>query len=96
MEVGEPRRVTPRPNALKFSINRQQNVETETKLKEIMKISGKLKINNVEYNTDIKDLELIEELGHGTCGHVYKMKHKRSNEIIAVKVKLVLPLEFAV
>ncbi|XP_044761485.1 dual specificity mitogen-activated protein kinase kinase 7-like isoform X2 [Coccinella septempunctata] len=85
MEVGEPRRVTPRPNALKFTINRQQNIETETKLKEIMKISGKLKINNIEYNTDIKDLELIEELGHGTCGHVYKMKHKKSNEIIAVK-----------
>ncbi|XP_045469060.1 dual specificity mitogen-activated protein kinase kinase 7-like isoform X2 [Harmonia axyridis] len=85
MEVGEPRRVTPRPNALKFTINRQQNIETETKLKEIMKISGKLKINNVEYNTDIKDLELIEELGHGTCGHVYKMKHTGSNEVIAVK-----------
>ncbi|KAL3278621.1 hypothetical protein HHI36_016161 [Cryptolaemus montrouzieri] len=86
LDMGESRRVTPRPNALVFTAtNKHQNVETDIKLKEIMKISGKLKIDNKEYSTDTKDMELLEELGHGTCGHVYKMRHKISNEIIAVK-----------
>lgn len=33
-------------------------------------------------------MEEIEELGNGTCGHVIKMRHKPSGEIIAVKVNL--------
>ncbi|KAK9879006.1 hypothetical protein WA026_003819 [Henosepilachna vigintioctopunctata] len=83
--INEPRRTAPRPNALKFTTNKEENIETEIKLKEIMKISGKLKINDVDYNTDVKDMEPLEELGHGTCGHVYKMRHKTSSKIIAVK-----------
>lgn len=51
-----------------------------------MKISGNLTINNVLYKTDIKDMEHLEELGNGTCGHVIKMRHKPSGEVIAVKV----------
>lgn len=53
-----------------------------------MRISGNITINRETYKTDIKDMEELEELGNGTCGHVIKMKHKPSGEIIAVKVCL--------
>lgn len=60
--------------------------ETAKKLKKIMKLNGILKINDVEYKTDIKDLEDLGELGNGTSGHVVKMRHKESDTFIAVKV----------
>lgn len=76
-----------RPRNLTFVTKRNDNyLETERKLKEIMQISGNLTINGVLYKTDIKDMEDLEELGNGTCGHVVKMKHKPSRHIIAVKV----------
>ncbi|RZB40306.1 dual specificity mitogen-activated protein kinase kinase 7 [Asbolus verrucosus] len=74
-----------RPRDLAFVTRSNDDLETDRKLKEIMKISGNLTINNVLYKTDIKDMERLEELGNGTCGHVIKMRHKPSNEIIAVK-----------
>lgn len=39
-----------------------------------------------KYKADISDLELLGELGNGTCGHVVKMRHKPSSQVIAVKV----------
>jgi mitogen-activated protein kinase kinase 7 len=74
-----------RPRDLSFTTRSNENLETDRKLKEIMKISGNLTINNKIYETDIKDMERLEELGCGTCGQVIKMRHKPSNEIIAVK-----------
>lgn len=77
-----------RPQALPMIPKPKQNdnLETEEKLREIMRISGNITINGKTYKTDIKDMEEIEELGNGTCGHVMKMRHKPSGEIIAVKV----------
>ncbi|EEZ99193.2 dual specificity mitogen-activated protein kinase kinase 7 [Tribolium castaneum] len=77
--------VPSRPRDLSFTPRSSENLETDRKLKEIMKISGNLTINNKLYETDIKDMERLEELGFGTCGHVIKMRHKLSGEIIAVK-----------
>lgn len=62
--------------------------ETDNKFKQIMKRSGILTINDVDFKTDIKDLEDLGELGNGTSGHVVKMKHKPTNTIIAVKVNM--------
>lgn len=76
-----------RPQNLSFSAKQNDNLETERKLKEIMRISGDLTIDGKLYKTDIKDMEHIEELGNGTCGHVVKMRHIPSGSIIAVKVK---------
>lgn len=59
--------------------------ETEKKLHKIMEQSGKIKINGIEYLTDIADLEDLGELGSGTSGQVVKMRHTPSGEIIAVK-----------
>lgn len=59
--------------------------EFESKLQEIMKMNGILNINGQRYQTDMKDLEHLGELGNGTCGHVVKMKHKPSGVVIAVK-----------
>lgn len=51
-----------------------------------MKRSGIITIDNVEYKTELKDLEDLGELGNGTSGHVFKMRHKPTNKVIAVKV----------
>ncbi|XP_017781850.1 PREDICTED: dual specificity mitogen-activated protein kinase kinase 7-like [Nicrophorus vespilloides] len=67
------------------SMHNEELDSNDKRLKEIMKGSGKLKIGGRIYDTDIKDLQQIEELGNGTCGHVVKMKHIPSSEIIAVK-----------
>lgn len=77
-----------RPQVLPITTKPKQtdNLETEEKLREIMRISGNITINGRTHKTDIKDMEEIEELGNGTCGHVIKMRHKPSGEIIAVKV----------
>ena len=34
----------------------------------------------------IHDLEVVEEIGSGTCGQVCKMKHKNTGDVLAVKV----------
>lgn len=39
-----------------------------------------------QYQTDLKDLEHLGELGNGTYGHVVKMLHRPSQTVIAVKV----------
>lgn len=59
--------------------------EFELKLQEIMKQNGILNIDGQKYETEMKDLEHLGELGNGTCGHVVKMRHIPSGEIIAVK-----------
>ncbi|XP_033227350.1 dual specificity mitogen-activated protein kinase kinase hemipterous-like isoform X2 [Belonocnema kinseyi] len=59
--------------------------EFESKLQEIMKMNGILNINGQKYQTEMKDLEHLGELGNGTCGHVVKMRHKPSGVVIAVK-----------
>ncbi|XP_057326018.1 dual specificity mitogen-activated protein kinase kinase hemipterous-like [Microplitis mediator] len=59
--------------------------EVDSKLQEIMKMNGILTINGLKYQTEMKDLEHLGELGNGTCGHVVKMKHKPSGVVIAVK-----------
>ena len=77
----------PTPNSLIFTSNslNSNELEQEHKLKEIMRKSGQLKIHGHNYTTNIDDLELIGDLGNGTSGHVVKMRHRHSNEIIAVK-----------
>nr|CAD7207181.1 unnamed protein product [Timema douglasi] len=63
----------------------QDSGEMDGKLKEIMQMNGILNINQKRYQTDIKDLEDLGELGNGTCGHVVKMLHRPSGIVIAVK-----------
>lgn len=60
--------------------------ETANKLRQIMKRHGILTFNGVPYESEVKDLEDLGELGNGTSGHVVKMKHKPTDTIIAVKV----------
>ncbi|XP_050429116.1 dual specificity mitogen-activated protein kinase kinase 7-like [Adelges cooleyi] len=63
----------------------EDTTEVEVKMKQIMKMSGLLTINEIKYKTELKDLEHLGELGSGTCGHVVRMLHKPSNTEIAVK-----------
>ncbi|XP_012228603.1 dual specificity mitogen-activated protein kinase kinase hemipterous-like isoform X2 [Linepithema humile] len=64
---------------------KKHDSEFESKLQEIMKMNGILNINGQRYQTEMKDLEHLGELGNGTCGHVVKMRHKPSGVVIAVK-----------
>ncbi|XP_064615892.1 dual specificity mitogen-activated protein kinase kinase 7-like [Liolophura sinensis] len=59
--------------------------EIEQKYQEIMKQTGILNIDGEKIPTDINDLESLGELGHGTCGQVIKMSHKKHNYVMAVK-----------
>ncbi|XP_015608574.1 dual specificity mitogen-activated protein kinase kinase 7 [Cephus cinctus] len=70
---------------LHMSPPKMHDSEFELKLQEIMKMNGILNINGQKYQTEMKDLEHLGELGNGTCGHVVKMKHKPSGVVIAVK-----------
>ncbi|GBP08297.1 hypothetical protein EVAR_78778_1 [Eumeta japonica] len=62
-----------------------QTTETENRLREVYKVSGKLNVEGKEYRSRIDDLQHLGELGSGTCGHVVKMLHKPSGAVIAVK-----------
>ncbi|XP_070165430.1 dual specificity mitogen-activated protein kinase kinase hemipterous isoform X1 [Polyergus mexicanus] len=64
---------------------KKHDSEFESKMQEIMKMNGILNINGQRYQTEMKDLEHLGELGNGTCGHVVKMRHKPSGMEIAVK-----------
>ena len=54
-------------------------------MNEIMSQNGLLQLNGVRVKTAIDDLELLGDLGNGTCGHVVKMQHKSTRQVIAVK-----------
>merc|ERR1719264_728983 len=60
-------------------------VEQERKLNEIMNQNGLLQLNGVRVKTSIDDLELLGDLGNGTCGHVVKMRVRTPGQEIAVK-----------
>uniref|UniRef100_A0ABD2XE91 mitogen-activated protein kinase kinase n=1 Tax=Trichogramma kaykai TaxID=54128 RepID=A0ABD2XE91_9HYME len=68
------------PSEYKKNVN-----EAESKMSDIMKMSGILTINGQKYHTKMDDLEHLGELGNGTCGHVVKMRHRPSGVVIAVK-----------
>jgi len=36
--------------------------------------------------TELSDLQQTGELGHGTCGHVVKMRYTKTGHVMAVKV----------
>jgi len=63
----------------------EQTVENERRLREITDMSGKLRIEGKEYKCEPQDLQSLGELGHGTCGHVMKMRHQETGYILAVK-----------
>lgn len=54
----------------------------------------KTKEDEIVINSFKEELEVIEELGKGTSGVVYKTKHKPSGKIIAVKVVFLAKLVF--
>lgn len=84
-----------RPDVLNFNPKQNDNLDTERKLKEIMKISGYITIDETLYITQIRDqMKDIEVLGNGTCGHVVKMLHVPSGKNIAVKVRKLLFFRF--
>ena len=77
---------SPRNNQSMSSTHESNNYEEqERKMAEIMKKSGQLVINGQHFRTHIDELELLGDLGNGTCGHVVKMRHRHSNAVIAVK-----------
>lgn len=86
------RRQIPGLSITGLSQQKPRNFENEKRLRALR--TGSLKINGLEYDTNIQDLEHLSELGNGTSGHVVKMRHKPSGALIAVKVKQALFLQY--
>ncbi|XP_037300471.1 LOW QUALITY PROTEIN: serine/threonine-protein kinase dst3 [Manduca sexta] len=90
---GNGRRTKPTPGLFSntgrdipaFPPRSPQATETEYRMREVYKVSGKLNVDGTEYSSSIDDLQHLGELGSGTCGHVVKMLHKPSAAVIAVK-----------
>lgn len=55
------------------------------KFDQVMEQHGILNINGEDVKVDKEDLEDLGEIGFGTCGHVYKMRHKATGTVMAVK-----------
>lgn len=54
-----------------------------------MKLSGVLDLKEKgKVHCEQSELEDLGELGHGTCGQVFTMKHKSTGQIMAVKVSI--------
>ena len=51
-----------------------------------MEQQGILTLDGQKYPTDSNEMIPLGELGHGTCGHVVKMRHARTGHHLAVKV----------
>ncbi|CDW58156.1 dual specificity mitogen activated protein [Trichuris trichiura] len=67
------------------SIHSSGVAEDDHRLEEIMKLTGILRIGNETFRARPSDLDMLGELGHGTCGHVVKMRFRPTGDIIAVK-----------
>ncbi|XP_075989353.1 dual specificity mitogen-activated protein kinase kinase 7-like isoform X2 [Anticarsia gemmatalis] len=80
-----PPLILPKRDIPAFPPRSPQATETEHRMREVHKISGKLNVDGKEYRSHIDELQHLGELGSGTCGHVVKMLHKPSNTVIAVK-----------
>lgn len=65
--------------------SREDDSKIETKLQEITKQTGILKLQDESFDFTIDDLESVQEIGSGTCGQVCKMKHKQTGHVLAVK-----------
>ncbi|XP_063997958.1 dual specificity mitogen-activated protein kinase kinase 7 isoform X3 [Pogoniulus pusillus] len=62
-----------------------ESIEIDQKLQEIMKQTGYLTVGGQRYQAEINDLENLGEIGSGTCGQVWKMRFRKTGDIIAVK-----------
>lgn len=55
------------------------------KFDQVMERHGVLEIDGENVKVERDDMEDLGEIGFGTCGHVYKMRHKQSGTLMAVK-----------
>ncbi|CAG5130712.1 unnamed protein product [Candidula unifasciata] len=61
------------------------SAEIDHKIEEIYKQSGILTFGSQRLLCNVEDLQPEGELGHGTCGQVTRMRHKPTNQLMAVK-----------
>ncbi|UJR27524.1 hypothetical protein I4U23_008808 [Adineta vaga] len=84
--------ITMRKGAINLPISSSQSCvdltseETRAKYQEVLQNSGLFHINGEQKLIEQKDMVKISLLGSGTCGEVFKMEHRPSKMILAVKV----------
>ncbi|KAK2566892.1 Dual specificity mitogen-activated protein kinase kinase 7 [Acropora cervicornis] len=66
-------------------VKEDDSAQIETKLEEITKLTGILKLREKCLSFTIDDLDTVEEIGSGTCGQVCKMRHRQTGDVMAVK-----------
>ncbi|EDV28050.1 uncharacterized protein TRIADDRAFT_21281, partial [Trichoplax adhaerens] len=57
----------------------------DQQLEEIKKETGLLTIDGKKYKIGLDDLQVMGQIGSGTCGTVYAMEHAATRSVIAVK-----------
>ncbi|XP_031575003.1 dual specificity mitogen-activated protein kinase kinase 7-like [Actinia tenebrosa] len=72
-------------HARRHSNKDDDSAHIEKKLNEINKQTGILKLGDKKYEFSLDDLDTEEEIGCGTSGQVFKMRHKKSGQVMAVK-----------
>lgn len=72
---------------LNLTFGKKKSIDPQIKEKfdKILQCHGKLEIHGEEIKVDREELEDLGEIGFGTCGHVYKMRHKPTGALMAVK-----------
>lgn len=66
-------------------VKEDDSAQIETKLEEITKLTGILKLPEKCLSFTIADLDTVKEIGSGTCGQVCKMRHRQTGDVMAVK-----------
>lgn len=61
----------------------REAAEVNRRFEEVRRQSGKLRLAGQIVECQFEDLEYMEDIGHGSCGHVTKMKY--NGQIMAVK-----------
>jgi len=66
----------------------QKNNESDSlnaRLRLVILQNGKLRFGQKTISTDVNSFDNLGQIGFGTCGQVFKMKHRPTNAVMAIK-----------
>lgn len=80
----------PQKKTIRFDIPPEPEKSAESdklnaRLQLVLKQNGKLRFGQNVISTDVKSFDNLGEIGFGTCGQVFKMRHRPTQAIMAVK-----------
>lgn len=81
---------SPQKKTIRFNVPDQPEKSVESdklnaRLQLVLRQNGKLRFGQKVISTDVKSFDNLGQIGFGTCGQVYKMRHRPTEAIMAVK-----------